>query len=215
MDPTVEQTVQDFFSKFRLRKFAKGQILILDDEEANIVYHLVSGKVKVYDVTYRGEEVILNIFKPPAFFPMSLALNKGPNPYIYEAETDIEVHQVAAAEVVDFLKANPEVVLDLLTRVYRGVDGLLGRMAHLMSGSAKSRLLYELILEARRFGKVAGRGVDLDITEKDLGARTGLARETVSREISKLKQAELIATPGKGIRITSLDALNEALRTVL
>ena len=43
------------------------------------------------------------------------------------------------------LQANPDVVYDLLTRLYRGLDGLLGRMSQLMAGSAKSRLMYELL----------------------------------------------------------------------
>lgn len=88
------------FSKYRLRKYAKGQVLILNGEDTDYIYNLVSGKVKEYDVSYRGDEIILNVFKPPAFFPMSLAINKVTNPYIYEAETDIEIRQAPADEVV-------------------------------------------------------------------------------------------------------------------
>lgn len=216
MTTNLEQDTQHFFSHYRLRRFNKGQILILDGDGASNVYHLVSGRVKMYDVTYRGEEVILNVFKPPSFFPMSLALSNGNNPYIYEAETDIEVHIVPANEVVDWLKTSPEITLDLLTRVYRGVDGLMGRMVQLMSGSAKSRLLYELILEARRFGDLNGsEAITLDINEKDLGSRTGLARETVSREIHKLKDMNLLQVTSKGIRINDLDALSKALSSIL
>jgi CRP-like cAMP-binding protein len=208
MDEIITNKIEDFFSTFRLRKYEKGQILILNGDETIYIYHLVSGKVKEYDVTYRGDEIILNIFKPPAFFPMSLALNKVPNPYIYEAETDIEVHQVPAGDAIQFLKDNPDVVLDLLSRVYRGVDGMLGRMAALMSGSAKSRLMYELILEARRFSKKQNNGsYILDVNERDIGARAGLSRETVSREMRKLKNDGLVSVSPPHIIINNLDEL--------
>jgi CRP-like cAMP-binding protein len=209
----TEQTadkIETFFAKYRLRHYAKGQVLILNGDRTNYIYHLIKGKVKQYDVTYRGEEVILNVFKPPAFFPMSLAINKVQNPYIYEAETEIEVRQVPAQEAVAFIKANPDVMFDLLCRVYRGIDGILGRMAHLMSSSARGRLIYEIILEARRFGAMQpDGGCLLSITEKDLGARAGLTRETVSREISKLKAEGLIDVGSKDILVKNMTLLEQ------
>jgi CRP-like cAMP-binding protein len=207
MTDGISKKIDDFFSKYRSRTYTKGQVLILNGDEAPYIYYLVSGKVKVYDVTYRGDEIILNVFKPPAFFPMSLAINNGVNPFIYEAESDIEVIQAPAPEVVEFVKSNPDVLFDLLSRVYRGTDALLGRVAHLMASSARSRLIYELLLEARRFGVSKNGGSTLSINEKDLGARAGLSRETVSREIHKLKADGMIETQSKEIRIKDLHTL--------
>jgi CRP/FNR family transcriptional regulator, cyclic AMP receptor protein len=208
----ITAKIDDFFAKYKLRHYAKGQILILSGDQSDYVYRLVTGNVKQYDVTYRGDEIILNIFKPPAFFPMSLAINKVPNPYIYEAETDIEIRQAPAEEVIDFIKANPDVLFDLLSRVYRGVDGLLGRMAHLMSSSARSRLIYELVIEAQRFGEPQKNGEYIvNISEKDLGARAGLSRETVSRELSKLKTEGLVAVRSKDLLLKDFSALERKL----
>lgn len=212
MDELILHKIDNFFSQYRLRQYAKGQVLILNGDGTDYVYNLVQGKVKEYDVTYRGEEIILNVFKPPAFFPMSLAINKVMNPYIYEAETDIKVRQAPADEAVKFLKDNPDVIYDLLSRVYRGMDGVFGRIVHLMSSSARSRLIYELLLEARRFGKAQQDGTCiLSINEKDLGSRAGLSRETVSREISKLKAEELIDLQKKRIRLNNVATLEKKL----
>ena len=41
---------------------------------------------------------------------------------------------------------------DGLSRLYTGMEGLLGRIVQLMSGGARSRLLYELAVKCRRFG---------------------------------------------------------------
>lgn len=216
MTEDVTAKIEDFFAQHRLRKYAKGQILILNGDETAYVYHLIKGKVKEYDVTYRGDEIILNIFKPPAFFPMSLAINKVPNPYIYEAETEIEIRQAPADEVVAFIRGNPDVMFDLLSRVYRGVDGLLGRVAHLMASSAKSRLIYELVLEARRFGvEQTNDSFRLSINEKDLAARAGLSRETVSREANKLKTEGLITINTNNIIVKNLHVLEKKLGQVV
>lgn len=96
---------------------------------------------------------------------------------------------------------------DLLSRVYRGTDGLIGRIVHLMAGTARSRLLYELLIEGRRFGRQAATGTVIPANETDLSARSGLARETISREIAKLKRENIITVGKDGIIITDLHRL--------
>jgi len=212
MSDEVTVKIDRFFSRYQLRHYAKGQILLVGGEDTEKVFNLVKGRVKQYDVSYRGDEVILNVFKPPAFFPMSIAINHTPNPYVYEADTDVDIRQAPSVEVIDFMKANPDVMFDLLGRVYRGMDGLLGRMSLLMSSSAKSRLMYELILEARRFGiSQTDGGFMLNINEIDLGARAGLSRETVNREMHKLKQDGLIEVRAKSIVIKDVGLLEQKL----
>lgn len=212
MDKNAETLIDDFFSNHRLRKYAKGQVLLLNGDKADTVFYLVSGRVKQYDVTYRGDEIILNVFKSHSFFPMSLAINKTPSPYTFEAETDIELRQAPAEGVVRFLKEYPEVAFDLLSRVYKGVDGLLGRMVFLMAGSAKERLLYELILVAKRHGSKQADRVEFTMNETDLAARAGLTRETVSREMKKLAKGNLVQLHQGAIIIPSLVKLEATLK---
>lgn len=215
MDHGITKIIEDFFSNYRLRKYAKGQVLLLNGDEADHIFYLVSGRVKQYDVTYRGDEIILNVFKSRSFFPMSLALNPLPSPYIYEAETDIELRQAPVASVLAFLKEHPEVTFDLLSRVYRGLDGLLGRMAHLMASSAKGRLLYELLIVAKRHGQVReDKGIEFAMNETDLAARAGLTRETVSREMKKLERDSLVSLRQGVIIIPSLNELEARLSKV-
>lgn len=216
MPDEIAAKVEKFFSQYRLRDYPKGQILILSGDDNDYIYYLQKGKVKEYEVSYRGDEVILNVFKPPAFFPMSLAINKAMNPYIYEAETDLQVRQAPAEDVVVFIKDNPDVMYDLLSRLYRGVDGLLARMARLMSSSAKGRLMFEILLECRRFGKnQKDGGCKIAISESDLGARAGLSRETVSREMHKLGKDKLLRVAMGTIVVFDLADFEEKLGKVI
>lgn len=214
MPTDIAEKVASFFTKYPKRTYPKGQILIFGGEDPEHIFYLVSGQVRNYDVSYRGDEVIVNTFKPYAFFPMSWAINRTPNLYFFKAETPVEVHVVPPDDAVDFVKNNPDVLFDLLARVYRGTDGLLGRIVHLMSGTAKSRLLYELILDCRRFGKQQdGDSYRLETTEIDLAARSGLSRETVNREMQKLKTNGWIKINRDHIAVASLAALESAIGT--
>lgn len=212
MDPEVANKIQDYFGQYKLHKYKKGQILIFAGDKPEYIYNLVSGKVKQYDVTYRGDEIILNVFKPMAFFPMSIVINNTDNPYFYEAEEDIEVRQAPIKQTVEFIKSNPDIVFNLLSRVYMGTDGMLGRMAHLMSSTAQSRLIYELVIECRRFGAQNKDGsCTISVNETDLGARSGLSRETINREMRKLKEKGIIEINRNKIVIKDLAELEKKL----
>lgn len=212
MNPDIFTKVDTFFSKYPKRSYPKDHIIVFSGDNPNKVFYIVSGKISQYDISYRGDEVITNIFKSPAFFPMSLALNNSPNYFFYKAETDVVVHCAPPSDVTEFLKANPDITLNLLSRVYSGLDGVLGRMVHLMSGTARTRLIYELVIECRRFGTPKkDSSYTLDVNETQLASRSGLSRETISREISKLKDISLISMQANQILVLNLPKLERLL----
>lgn len=215
MTVAVRDKIDEEFSKYPRRTYPKGQILVFADESPEHVFYLVEGRVREYDVSYRGNEVIVNIFKPTSFFPMSWALNHTPNKYFYKTEAATVLHIVPVEAAITFAKSNPDVLLDLLSRVYLGMDGLLGRLVHLMSGTAQSRLIYELVIGCQRFGEETKDGsYILNASEVDIAARSGLSRETVSREMHKLKDDHLVNTSKGCISIKSITSLRKKLGTI-
>jgi CRP-like cAMP-binding protein len=208
MSSAIRDKIYAYFSQYPKRTYPKGQILVFANENPTNVFYLESGKVRKYDVSYRGDEVIVNIFKPLVFFPMSWALNEIPNKYFYKTEEPSVMYVVPPADVIKFLKTNPDVAVYFMARIYKTMDNMLGRMVHLMSGTAKSRLIYELIIEGHRFGKkMKDSSIMLNITESDIAARTGLSRETVNREMRKLKDQGEVTISSQGIVITDVTAL--------
>lgn len=211
MNKDAPHTVKNFFEAYPLRRFDKGDVIIRPEEAVVSVFYLTEGSVVQYDISSAGNEVVVNAFKPFAFFPMSDAINHTPNHYYFEAVTPVAVHVAPAAHVVDFIKQNPDVLFDLLSRVYRGTDGLQRRMAHLMGGSAHTRLVFELINAASRFGEQGKNGIFVPLTENDLAKRSGLSRETVSRTMRKLKTDNLVLVRPVGITILDLASLEQLL----
>lgn len=211
-DEKISKKIDAFFSQYPLKRFKKGQIVIYGGDEPSGIFHIISGKVRQYDINQRGDEIVVNVFRTPAFFPMSWAINKTPNKYFFETMTEVQLHHVPADEVVAFLKSDPDVMYDLLSRLYSGVDGLQRRMAHLMGGSAHSRVLFELIIECHRFGELQeDESYLLTFNESELAQRAGLSRETVNRELSKLKSNKLLSHHGKNLIVKSVKSLQEEL----
>lgn len=216
MEAGVAKKIENFFGRYPVMTFDKGQILIMPGDDPKHIYHLTEGHVRVYDVSYGGDEIVVNVFKPPAFFPMSWPVAQVPNRYFFETGEKTKAYLAPPQDVLEFVKDNPDVLLDLLARLYSGAEGLTRRMAHLMGGSARSRLLFELIIECHRFGKRQKNGsYNISLSESELGARSGLSRETVNRGINELKKLNLLSVKHSGIILNDINALESRLGTDL
>ncbi len=95
--------------------------------------------------------------------------------------TDCELCVAPVNDVTDFVISQSDVMLELLRRVYRGAVGQQRRMAHLMGGSAAHRLLFELVVAAKRFGEKEADGrIKIALHEDDLAGLTGLSKRQLS-----------------------------------
>ena len=211
MQQSVAEKINRFFSQFELKSKPKGAIITDANQDPSGIMFLVEGVVEQYYLLPNGSKVTVNVFKPPAFFPMSWAINRTPNEYFYATQTDIAYRQADPAQTVVFLQSQPEVVFDLLSRVYRGTDALLKRLVVASSGSATNRLIFELVIESLRFGEEADSSRKLiKIKQNTLADRSGLARETVSRELHKLSVNGLLELTKTGI-IVDVSKLEQQL----
>jgi len=215
MNQTIQDKLNEHFKHSTLRTYAKGEVLIQAGEGPQGVMQLLEGTVEQYDITPEGNMITVNIFKPPAFFPMSWAINKTPNVYFFSALTPVKLRVANANETVTFLQSNPDVMFDLLSRLYKGTDALLKRHVVLARGIASSRLIFELLIESYRFGnKLNDAQTLISIKHASLAARSGLARETVSRELHKLEKENLLTLEKRGITINT-EQLELKLNTML
>lgn len=213
MEKTLLNKIDTFFTKFKHQTYKKGEILMRADDNPPGVFYLKEGNVKEYAISKSGDELVINIYKPIAFFPMSWAINETSNAYFFEAMTNVEVWRAPRKEVIEFIKSNPDVLYNLMSRVYKGLNGVLTRMIYLMSGHAYARLIVELLIYAKRFGNGQNM-VEIHVSEKDLAAQSGMTRETVSREMKILKKNGFIKMNKTGLVIHNIQKLEEELANV-
>lgn len=213
MSGLLEEKLDSFFFNFKKSHYKKGEIIIQANEIPQYIYYLKNGTVRQYIISEKGNELVLNIFKPLAFFPMSHALNNKPSIYYFESLNDVTLYRAPKDVVLDFIRKNPDIQFDLLVRLFKGIDGLLSRMAYLMSANAYKRLIAEILLYNKRFSQteLSAKSVTIDINEHELAALTGLTRETVSRELKVLKNKELIVFAKRKLTINDISLLESEL----
>lgn len=210
-----QQLIADYFAKTPARVHSHGTILLRPDEPLEHVWYIEQGRVVQYHIDHAGNKLIMNVYKPRAFFPAYLAVSGIPCDSFFEVdEPGTTLRRITAQEARDMLTNNPEITMDLFARFSRGVSGVLRRLSIHMSGTAQARLAVEMIIAARRFGEQDETGhYVLRTTAGQLAAHTGIARETVSRELSKFHEHNLVTRHGRELHI-DLPALEAYLNTI-
>jgi CRP-like cAMP-binding protein len=211
----ITDKIESYLQSYPIRTFATGEMVLFAHEDPREIFYIVSGKVNMYDVSAKGNEVVINVYEPGRFFPLGWALNKTANKYFYKAEADSIFRLIPTQKLVEFISKNADVSLELLRVVHQSADRLFDRMVYLTSASAARRLVYELTVECRRFGKLQSDGsYVVAVREMDLASRSGLSRETVSREFQKLKESGCVRLEKRSIRVSDLAKLEAMVGAV-
>ena len=189
---TTEQLTKDFFAAYPERAYAKGELL-LRPGDSGIVYYIESGVVVQYDISERGEKLVVNTYKPGSFLYLPNLLGQSDINFFFEASEQVVARRAPSRDVAAFIAQQPGVAYDTLVRLTHGTDGLLRRLAGTMAGGAEARVLQELKLLQARFPRAEGK---VAITIVELAAQTGLARETVSRAVKKLRETGAVNVAG-------------------
>lgn len=208
MTSDTEAKIHTFFATGRTQRLAKAEGIYFAGDQVDKVYYISSGRIGQYNISKTGQKTVLNVFKKGAFIPLPYVIRTIDTPDFFEALTDCTVFVRSAKDTRAFLASNSDVVMSVLIRVYNGVDGLQQRMLLMASGDARARVALELKIIASRFGEKTADGyVVIPVTETELAATAGLSRETVSREIGKLKQAGIVGVIHNKLAIHDVKAL--------
>lgn len=206
-----EEKLKAFFKQSKPQLYKKGEVFLRGDEIPGGIFFLYRGFVKNYSFSENGDEFTFIVYTRNDFFPISWTFNNTRKPYFFETITPCVIYKKDREEFLKFLTDNPEILLFIVSKITRKIDGLLVRMEHMAFGNAYKKVCSILYVLYDRFGKdeKGVLSISLPVTHKDLASLLGVARETVSVEIAKLKTKKIIKNFGKHVIILDLQKLKE------
>jgi len=200
-----------FFERFVLLHFKKGEAILRPYDTPSGIFYLKSGFVRLYSISKKGEEFTLIIFKPGDIFPLRWAINDSSTGYYFDAAAPVSTWRVSKKEFIAFIEENPDVLLEVTSRVLTRLGGILQRMEYLVYGNADQKIASIILLCAERFGKeVDGKTrIEVPLTHKDLANFVGISRETASIELKKFERSGLIESKNKMIIVKNRELLEK------
>ncbi len=174
-----------------LRHHREGDTLFHEGGEATCILNIDSGVAKAFNSLPDGKEVIQGFF-----FAGDLAGfgENGTYATTVKAITPVAVFHLPVAAVEALLRSDPDLQLQILTKLCHKLRLAQQHAVSLVQPSAKKRLLMLLNLlkmhspPPRQFP----RQIYLPMTRADIADYTGLAVETVSRNLQRLQRQGII-----------------------
>lgn len=202
----VSSAINTFFSAYTPFSLKIGEVCIPSEQRTSEILYLQEGVVKQTLITQKGQELCLNLYKSGSFFPLMDGIAGIPNAYTFSALTGCKGFKAPAETVRGWLRSSPEVSYELNVRLLKGLHGLLLKTASLMQGNARALLVQTLLTLSQRFPSGMSR-IGIPLTHQKLADLTGLSRETVTRELTTLKQLRLLAIEEHTITLLDTNAL--------
>ena len=197
----------------RTQRIRRGDVLQWAEEESLLVGNVIEGVLKLSSSTRGGREQTLGLAYEGDFVGRPFGRKSA---HAVVALTDAKVCTFRRSEFDNFASSQAELQHDLLVRALADLDRTRSWMMLLGRKSASQKIATFLLesappVHANEPAASGDEAFELPCSRQEIADMLGTTIETVSRQITVLRNCGIIATPSPR-RIIILD--QEALRTV-
>lgn len=206
-----ESELHEFSGMGRHQTLKRGQTMLWEGDDSLLVGNVIEGVLKLSISTVDGREQTLGLLFPSDFIgrPFGPTTNHS-----VVALTDAQVCTFRRTGFDDFARSHPDLEHSLLQRTLTELDRTRQWMALLGRKGATARVssfLLEMASRARCASaerQESAVGFELPLSRQDIADLLGLTIETVSRQITNLRDEGIIATPTRrSVEVLDLEGL--------
>jgi CRP-like cAMP-binding protein len=184
----------------------RGELIFFEGEPADTLYFLISGIVKLFKTSAQGKEQIISLARPYEVLNDISIFDDGSNPMSAQAMSTANLYGIKKERLETTLRQHPQVsarIIQVLAARTRQLISLVEDLSfkHVIGRVAK------ILLE--HTGDGAGSGQRL--TQQEMAAMAGTAREVVARSLKTLEERGLIRLDRQRIIISDKRALQEVI----
>ena len=197
----------------RLRMFEqsveRGDMILMEEDPSEAVYFVVSGAVKVFKTSIEGKEQILCLLRAGESFNDVPILDGGPNLASAIAITPVVLYGMTRTDVEELLRENPRVAMNVIRVLSKKVRHFVSMVEDLSFRDVTSRVAKLLLDYATDHGGPE-EGVERPrLTQQEMAAMVGTAREVVGRSLKVLEEEGAIRMDRHRIVVTNRKALQQ------
>lgn len=186
------------------KKAGRGEILLDEGDVADALYFVAQGVVKVFKTSADGKEQILRIIRPGESFNDVPVLNGGVSLTSASAMGPVTLYAIKKADLEKVMRESPQIAFNIIDVLSQRVVELISLVEDLSFRHVTGRVAKMLLEYA---GDKTGERPRL--TQQEMAAMIGTAREMVGRSLKNLESDGVIRMERNRIIITDQKALRE------
>jgi CRP/FNR family transcriptional regulator len=213
---SLESTELDALNRLGRRVHVRsGQTLMWEGDDSSLVANVIDGVLKLSTSTVDGREQIVGVVYPSDFIGRPFG---NTTPHSVTALSDAHVCMFTRSAFDEFAVEHPELEHKLLQRTLTELDRARSWMLLLGRKSAGERVATFLLEMAERLANNGCEGsfapadrFELPLSRQQIADLLGLTIETVSRQLTRLRQAGVIDLPDRrSVVILNREAMEDA-----
>lgn len=206
-----EDSIHKIAGHFVTISHPANQILLLENDWGGSVYFILEGWVKIRTYNLDGKEVTLNILGRGEIFGEMAAIDKMPRSTDAITLTKTLIGRIPAEDFVNLINTEPIAgvhLVQLMAKRLRQVN----RRLQLREASSVSRVADAILFLVEGQGKEGEQGTEIpNLPHREISSLSGLARETVTRVLTKLEKKGLIQRNADSMHIPDVLALEDTI----
>jgi CRP/FNR family transcriptional regulator, cyclic AMP receptor protein len=177
-----------------LRNFRQNEIVLNEEDSTNFLYLILSGKLKVTQLSAEGHEHILAIHKMGDYFGEMALLDGKTSPGTIVALKDGRIGLIPKEAFFNIIMKNSLVIDRIIGMLCMRLRQAWLQIRAMSFEDAEHRIRFALQELGVKFGIRDDRGmiIDLDITHQNIANISSTSRETVTRFLGMAAKADEI-----------------------
>ncbi|HLU15037.1 MAG TPA: Crp/Fnr family transcriptional regulator [Burkholderiaceae bacterium] len=198
----------------RVCRLQEGDAAFLQGEDAAEFFVLLSGRLKVVQVTPEGEQIIVRHVNPGDIFGMAKAMSRRQYPASTVAVQESLALAWPAAAWDTLVSRSPQFAAGAIQTVGQRLQDAHSRIRELSTEEVEQRVARALLrlVESSSTQTLEGQEIDFPITRQEIAEMTGTTLHTVSRLLSAWKNDGIILSGRRRITVCSVDKLAQLAR---
>lgn len=197
------------------KEYVSGGIVYSPGDEGALVYLVVDGRIKIYNLSGSGKEIIYRFCGPDTFFGVAEIFGGEEREVFAEAVDNTEVRCIPKESFEQLVLGNSVVAFSVMRMLGNRVRQAHHAIKNLAFSDAHSRLAQLLI----KLGEIAGTSaqdgsltLNHRFTHQEMASMIGSTRQTVTEMVNELKRVGCIRYEQGIITITDYARLQSLVQ---
>ena len=206
-----EKSLEKAIGHVVTRNHPSNRVILLENDWGGSVYFILDGWVKIRTYNLDGKEVTLNILGKGEIFGEMAALDEVPRSTDVITLTATKISSIPANDFMELIHTEPLAGMSLAQLMAKRLRQV-NRRLRLREADSMSRVADTIMFLAEGQGKEGEKGIEIpNLPHRELSSLSGLARETVTRVLTKLEKKELIKRENHILCILDISALEKII----
>lgn len=196
---------RDYLSELKedrsLNRYKKKQVIYSEGNHPSSLFFIEKGKVKTYRRNEDGKDLIVGLYNEGDFMGYISLLEETIYHETAEALEDTVVAVIPRSEFDELLGSNPLVMKKFIQILAHNIEDKEEQLLAIAYNSLRKKVADTLIAIYKKYNQKDEGDFYIDLSRENLASIAGVAKESLIRMLSELKDEKLIELNGSKIKL--------------